>query len=269
MASPSTSNHNDRIANKVMQKHCQDIVDQVNVDEVILSMHARGRLTLGELNRLNSNSMTDQEKKRLFYTIALADKGSDTFEDFIAILLDRPGNYKPHDGLVSKLIQSREFHSRSYRHMREQPNEHSQAPKAKKMRANATSAISEMPRSETTSELSSESESDMRSRERSEPSSEPESEKNSETSSESESDMRSEPSSESENSETGSEPRSEMSSDPNSDTRSEASSELESDTRSEERLEPRSETTSESSLEQRSETNSELSSDSGLSDVDN
>ena len=205
----------DRLANTVLQECCQDIVNYVNIDEIILPMHAKGRLTLEELNRLNSISMTDQEKKRLFYTIALADKGSEAFEDFIAVLQQSPGNYKPHDDLVSKLTQSHELHSRDYSHMRKQPNEHCQAPEAKKKKTDMTSATSEMG-SEASTELSLDTRSEPKFRDTSlEQESERRSENNSGLSSEPKSDMRSE---------TRSEPKSETTSESSAELQSEMSS---------------------------------------------
>ena len=217
-----TTKPKDLVANKVLQECCQDIVDQVNIDEVILSMHAKSRLTVEELNRLNSIGMTEQEKKRLFYTTALANKGSAVFKDFIAILTDRPGNYAPHNDLVTKLTQRRDFYSRQpgYRRIRKRPSKHGQERKAKK-RKHGQERKAKKRRTDTRSETSSESESDA------------------ETSSESEPDTRSETTSESSSDRNDDNVLSpETSSESEPDTRSETTSESSSDSNDDNVLSP-------------------------------
>lgn len=92
----------DRVANKVLQECCQDIMDHINIDEVIMRLHSKSRLTVEELNRLESIPTT-QEKKRQLYIIALANKGSAAFEDILEVLNDTSSVYKPHAVLANKL----------------------------------------------------------------------------------------------------------------------------------------------------------------------
>jgi len=104
----------DRIANIVLQECCQVIVDHINVDEIIMRLHSKSRLTLQQVALLDSFP-TAQEKKRQLYILALADKGSSAFKDIVEVLKDT-ANYKPHADLVDKLIK---HHSRCVSH-----NEH-------------------------------------------------------------------------------------------------------------------------------------------------
>ena len=99
----------DRIANRVLQECCQDIVDHINVDEVILRLHSKSRLTLQELNRLESIPIALERKEQL-YILALANKGSAAFEGILEVLNDTALNYKPHADLADKL-------SKRYRHL--------------------------------------------------------------------------------------------------------------------------------------------------------
>lgn len=99
----------DRVANTVLQECCQDIVDHINVDEVILRLHSKSRLTFQELNRLESIP-TVQEKKKQFYIVALANKGSAAFEGILEVLNDTALSYKPHADLADKL-------SKRHRHL--------------------------------------------------------------------------------------------------------------------------------------------------------
>ena len=91
----------DRVANRVLQKCSQAIVDHINVDEVTLRLHSKSRLTLQEYDRLEGISTT-QEKKKQFYRVVLADKGSAAYKDILEVLNDT-ANYKPHAELVDKL----------------------------------------------------------------------------------------------------------------------------------------------------------------------
>ena len=91
----------DSLANKVLQECCQDIVDHIDVDEVILRLYSKGKLTLQEFERLE-NIYTQRDKKRQPYRIALADKGRAAFEDILEVLNDTAG-YKPHADLVDIL----------------------------------------------------------------------------------------------------------------------------------------------------------------------
>ena len=99
----------DRVANTVLQECCQDIVDHINVDEVILRLHSKSRLTLQELNRLECLP-TVQEKKKQLYILALANKGSAAFEGILEVLNETALNYKPHADLADKL-------SKRHRHL--------------------------------------------------------------------------------------------------------------------------------------------------------
>ena len=105
----------DRVANTVLQECCQDIVDHINVDEVILRLHSKSRLTLQELNRLESIP-TVQEKKRQLYILVLANKGSAAFEGILEVLNDTSLNYKPHADLADKLSKRHRHLSRRVTH---------------------------------------------------------------------------------------------------------------------------------------------------------
>ena len=101
----------DRVANTVLQECCQDIVDLINVDEVILPLYSKSRLTFQELNRLECIP-TVQEKKKQFYIVALANKGSAAFEGILEVLNDTALNYKPHADLADKLSKRHRYLSR-------------------------------------------------------------------------------------------------------------------------------------------------------------
>lgn len=106
----------DRVANTALRECCQDIVDHIIVDEVILRLHSKGRLTLQQYDRLESIS-TERDKKRQFYRIALADKGSAAFEDILEVL-DETAEYKSHADLVDKLRKRHRCVSRRMSHDR-------------------------------------------------------------------------------------------------------------------------------------------------------
>ena len=105
----------DRIANTVLQECCQDIVDHNNVDEVILRLHSKSRLTLQELNRLESIP-TAQERKKQLYILALANKGYAAFKGILEVLNDTALNYKPHADLADKLSKRHRHLSRRVTH---------------------------------------------------------------------------------------------------------------------------------------------------------
>ena len=98
----------DNIANKVFQECCQDIVNHINVDLVILPLHSKTWLTIQEFEHLQKNS-TSEEKKRFLYINALSGKGSAAYKDILAILNDTGAHYKPHKDLVDILTN---YHSR-------------------------------------------------------------------------------------------------------------------------------------------------------------
>ena len=98
----------DNIANKVFQECCQDIVNHINVDLVILPLYSKTWLTIQEVDHLQKIS-TAEEKKRLLYINALAGKGSAAYKDILAILNDTAAYYKPHKDLVDILTN---YHNR-------------------------------------------------------------------------------------------------------------------------------------------------------------
>ena len=98
----------DNIANKFFQECCQDIVNHINVDLVILPLYSKTWLTIQEVDHLQKIS-TAEEKKRLLYINALAGKGSAAYKDILAILNDTAAYYKPHKDLVDILTN---YHSR-------------------------------------------------------------------------------------------------------------------------------------------------------------
>ena len=91
----------DRIANKVLQECCQDILDHINVDSVTFRLYSKCRLTVQEVSHLES-IQTAQEKRKQLYILALADKGSTAYEDILQVLNDT-ASYKPHADLADKL----------------------------------------------------------------------------------------------------------------------------------------------------------------------
>ena len=66
-----------------------------------LRLHSKSRLTLQEFDRLEAISTT-QEKKKQFYRVVLADKGSAAYKDILEVLNDT-ASYKPHVELADKL----------------------------------------------------------------------------------------------------------------------------------------------------------------------
>ena len=86
---------------QVLQECCQDILDHVNVDLVTFRLYSKSRLTVHEVSHLES-IQTAQERKKQLYILALADKGSEAYEDILQILNDT-GSYKPHADLADKL----------------------------------------------------------------------------------------------------------------------------------------------------------------------
>ena len=112
MTMVSRSATEDCIANRVLQECCQDIVNHINVDLVLLPLYSKTWLTIQEVDHLQTIS-TAQEKKRLLYIHALAGKGSVAFKDMLAILNDTGAYYKPHADLSVIL---RNYHSRLSAH---------------------------------------------------------------------------------------------------------------------------------------------------------
>ena len=110
----------DRVANRVLQKCSQAIVDLINIDEVALRLHSKSRLTLQEFDRLESIS-TAQEKKKQFYRIVLADKGSAAYEDILEVLNDT-AYHKPHVELADKLRKCHKCLLRRMTHSRSDEN---------------------------------------------------------------------------------------------------------------------------------------------------
>ena len=90
----------DQIANAVLQQLSPAIVGHINVNEIILLLHARNRLTANEVNELES--LGDAQKPMKLYLKALANKGLPALNDFIEVLQET-GHYQPHIDLVTKL----------------------------------------------------------------------------------------------------------------------------------------------------------------------
>lgn len=91
----------DRVANKALQECCQDILDHINVDLVTFRLYSKSRLTVHEVSHIES-IQTAQEKRKQLYILALADKGSEAYEDILQVLNDT-ASYKPHADLADKL----------------------------------------------------------------------------------------------------------------------------------------------------------------------
>jgi len=90
----------DQIANTVLQQLSPTIVDHINVNEIILRLHARNRLTASEVNELES--LGDSQKAMKLYLKSLANKGLPALKDFIDVLKET-GHCQPHIDLVTKL----------------------------------------------------------------------------------------------------------------------------------------------------------------------
>lgn len=98
----------DVIANTALQECCQDIVDYIRVDLVMMQLHAKRWLTSEDL-KLLGNISDAQEKKRQFYVLALAGKGSAAFEDIITVLKATAENHRPHRDLADKLNKHHKY----------------------------------------------------------------------------------------------------------------------------------------------------------------
>ena len=96
----------DAIVNIVLRESYPDIVDLLNVDQVASLLFASGRITLPELDQLQGASgilLTDQKRKHILYSAALADKGQEGLDAFLRALCETAGQYAPHARLLDKL----------------------------------------------------------------------------------------------------------------------------------------------------------------------
>lgn len=116
----------DRVANRVLQKCSQAIVDLINIEEVTLQLHSKSRLTVHEFDRLESISIA-QEKKKQFYRLVLAGKGSAAYEDILEVLHDTAGGNKAHAELADKLKKCHKSLSRNMTHSRSRSDENADA----------------------------------------------------------------------------------------------------------------------------------------------
>ena len=99
------SSAEDQIANKVLQESYCDITQQLNVSEVSARLYTNHRITLTELNQLQNvnGNLTDQQRRHILYSTALADKGKKALSAFLDALDDTADLYEPHAALASKL----------------------------------------------------------------------------------------------------------------------------------------------------------------------
>ena len=95
----------DQIANKVLQDLYCEITDQLNIELVIPRLYSKRRITKSELDQLQNivGNLTDQQKKYILYSTALADKGKHGLDAFLEVLDDTSIQYDPHAFLAGKL----------------------------------------------------------------------------------------------------------------------------------------------------------------------
>ena len=95
----------DQIANQVLQDLYCEIIDQLNIDAVIPPLYSKRRITKPELDRLQNigGNLIDQQRKHLLYSTALADKGKQGLDAFLAVLDETSAQYDPHSLLADKL----------------------------------------------------------------------------------------------------------------------------------------------------------------------
>ena len=99
------SSAKDQIANRVLQESYCDINEQLNVSEVSARLYTNHRITLSDLNQLQnvSGNLTDQQRRHILYTNALAGKGKQALDAFLDALDDTASHYEPHSLLARKL----------------------------------------------------------------------------------------------------------------------------------------------------------------------
>ena len=95
----------DQIANNVLQDLYSEIIDQLNIDEVLPPLYSKRRLTKSELDRLQNigGNLIDQQRKYFLYSTALAEKGKQGLDAFLAVLDDTSTQYEPHSLLADKI----------------------------------------------------------------------------------------------------------------------------------------------------------------------
>ena len=95
----------DQIANKVLQDLFCEITDQLNIELVIPRLYSKRRITKSELDQLQNivGSLTDQQRKYILYSTALADKGKHGLDAFLEVLDNTSIQYDPHAFLAGKL----------------------------------------------------------------------------------------------------------------------------------------------------------------------
>ena len=95
----------DQIANQVLQDLYCEIIDQLNIDLVVPPLYSKRRITKPELDRLQNigGNLIDQQRKHLLYSTALADKGKQGLDAFLAVLDETSAQYDPHTLLADKL----------------------------------------------------------------------------------------------------------------------------------------------------------------------
>ena len=99
------SSAEDQVANRVLQESYCDINEQLNVSDVSARLYTNHRITLSDLNQLQnvSGNLTDQQRRHILYSTALAGKGKQALDAFLDALDDTAGQYQPHALLASKL----------------------------------------------------------------------------------------------------------------------------------------------------------------------
>jgi len=104
------SSRGDVIANKVLRELCQDIVNQINIDEVALRLFSCYRITSNDLDRLQNinGNLTIQQRKYYLYSNALADKGQEGLDAFLKVLDETADQCATHALLAKKLREKRE-----------------------------------------------------------------------------------------------------------------------------------------------------------------
>ena len=95
----------------MLQESYPDIIDLLNVDEVAPLLFARGRITVHELDRLQSMSILADHKNRrhILYYAALANKGQEGLDAFLRALCETAG-HAPHAQLLDKLCTKLKAH---------------------------------------------------------------------------------------------------------------------------------------------------------------
>ena len=93
----------DQVANKILQESYCHITDLLDVDLVILPLFFEDRITLAELDQLQNVNFTNQQRRHILYSTALAGKGKQALDAFLGVLDKTAIQYEPHALLASKL----------------------------------------------------------------------------------------------------------------------------------------------------------------------